>query len=148
MPHTASTVAQVTSDFSVTSSATLQNVPDLVINVVANRTYSFEAHLACTCAATGGVRAGMGGTCTGANVLVDGYVRDSNALKGMGTAAVLGGSVANTTTTATSGVMAEMKGTITIGTGGTLAVQFAQSASTATPSVVKRGSYFVLWEQP
>ncbi len=143
-----SNIAQVAADFSVTSSATLINVTGLSVNAAPARTYSFNAYLNCTCAAAGGVKAAIGGTCTATNLIYDGWVRETNGIKGQANSTTLGGAVASSTTTATSGIVIEIKGTITSNATGTLTVQFAQNTSNATASVVKRGSYLVVWEQP
>jgi hypothetical protein len=142
-----SNIGQVTADVPVTSSTVLIDVAGLSVNVSPGRTYSFEVYLTCTDAAAGGVRAAIGGTCTATAIVYDGLVRDTNAIKGMANATALGTVVASSTTTATSGIVIEIRGSITVNAAGTLTVRFAQNTSNATASTVKRGSYFVVWEQ-
>jgi hypothetical protein len=141
---------RVTADFSVTSSVALVNVTGLSATVAAGpgRTYSFDVYLSCTCAAAGGVKAAIAGTCTATNIIYDGWVLDTNAIKGQANSAALGGTVASSVTTATTGVVIQIKGTITVLTAGTLTVQFAQNTSNATASIVKRGSYFIVHDMP
>jgi hypothetical protein len=140
--------ARVTSDFSVTSSVALTNVTGLSVNVNAGRTYSFDVYLSCTCAAAGGVKAAIAGTCTATNIIYDGWALDTNAIKGQANSTALGGTVASSVTTATTGVVVQIKGTITVNAAGTLTVQIAQNTSSATATVAKRGSYFIVQDMP
>jgi hypothetical protein len=142
----ASGQTRVTADVSVTSSVALANVAGLSVNVIAGRTYAFEAYLSCTCAAAGGVKAAIGGTCTATSIIYDGWALDTNAIKGQANSTALGGAVASTVTTATAGVVIQIKGSITVNAAGTLTIQFAQNTSSATASVVKRGSYFMVYD--
>jgi hypothetical protein len=139
---------RVTADFSVTSSVALVNVTGLSATVAAGRTYSFDVYLSCTCAAAGGVKAAIAGTCTATNVIYDGWALDTNAIKGQANSVALGGTVASSVTTATTGVVIQIKGTITVNAAGTLTVQFAQNTSSATASIAKRGSYFIVHDMP
>ena len=43
---------------------------------------------------------------------------------------------------------ADIEGTITVNAAGTLTVQFAQNTSNGTPSIVKRGSTFIVQDMP
>jgi hypothetical protein len=142
--------ARVTGDFSgASSNTTPANITGLSVNVQAGRTYSFRAYLSCADTAAAGLRAAIGGTCTATNIIYDGWMRDTNTLKGTANATALGGVVANATTTATTGLIIEIFGTITVANAGTLTVQIAQSVSTASaPPVVKRGSYFLVQDMP
>jgi hypothetical protein len=139
---------RVTSDFSVTSSATLINVTGLSVAVAAGRTYSFDVYLSCTCAAAGGAKAAIAGTCTATNIIYDGWMFDTNVMKGQANSVALGGTVASSTTTATTGVVIQIKGTITVNAAGTLTVQIAQNTSNATATIAKRGSYFIVHDMP
>jgi hypothetical protein len=137
---------RVSADFSVTSSVALVNVTGLTFSAVAGSTYSFDAYLSCTCAAAGGVKAAIGGTATVTNIIYDGWVLDTNAIKGQANSTALAGVVASTVTTATAGIVIRIKGTITVLAAGTVTVQFAQNTSNATASVVKRGSYMTAFQ--
>src|SRR5262245_9259091 len=141
---------RVTSDFSVTSQTALQNVTDLVVALQAGQTYTFLAYLTCTCAAAGGVKAAVAATggLTATNIIYDGWTNDTNAMKGQANATALGTTVASTTTTATTGLVIEIRGTITVNVGGNLQIQFAQNTSSGTASIVKRGSYLLVFNMP
>jgi hypothetical protein len=139
-------VTRVGVDFSVTSSTTLTNVTGLSVQIASGSpsTFYFEAYLTCTDAAAGGVKAGIGGTVVPSLIIYDGYVIDTNTIKGQANSTALAGAVASSTTSATSGLVIIIKGTIVVATTGTLTVQFAQKTSNGTSSVVKRGSVFVV----
>ena len=137
-------IARVSADVAVTSSTTLANVAGLSFAVASGNTYSFDVYLTCTDAAAGGVKAAIAGTATATSIVYDGYVIESNAIKGQANATALGTAVASSTTTATSGIVIRIQGTITVNAGGTLTVQFAQNTSNGTASTVKRGSYMRL----
>jgi hypothetical protein len=130
----------VAADFSVTGNITLTDVAGLSANVVAGQTYSFDAYLSCT-AGAGGVKAAIGGTATAASIIYDGYLLDTNAIKGQAHSAALGGAVASSLTTAAAGLIVRIHGAITVNVGGTLTVQFAQNTANAAASVVKAGSW-------
>jgi len=136
--------SRVTADFSK-ADATLANVPGLVVNVSAGRTYAFEAELSFTCVAAAGIKCAIGGTATATNVIYDGWIVDSgaNGIKGNAQATVLGGAVASAVTTGTAGHVT-ISGTIEVNAAGTLVVQAAQNTANATATVVKRGSRLIV----
>jgi hypothetical protein len=149
------------SDFSITNITTLVDVggntpspdiPSLTATVAAGRTYSFEAHLFVTCGA-GGVKAAIGGTCTATNIVYDGSVTDISispdvqVTRGYAQATALATEVASAILTGPSGRI-DIYGTITVNAAGTLKVQFAQRTLSATASIVKRGSYFIVHDMP
>lgn len=134
----------VTSDFSVTSSTTLVNVTGLSFDVLASHTYSFEAELFVTDAATGGVKAAIAGTATATAIQYTGYTIADNSIKAKTNATALATAVGSTLTTETSGIVVRITGTITVNAGGTLTVQMAQNTSDATATIAKRGSYFIV----
>lgn len=141
--------ARVTSDVTYTSTAALANITGLTVNVAAGRTYSFEAYLSFTDAAAGGIQAAIAGTATATAIEYDGWIIDSgaNGIKGNTQATSLGTAVATATTTGTAGVVL-IKGTITVNAAGTLTVQAAQNTSNGTPTTIKRGSYFLVYDMP
>lgn len=135
--------SRVSSDYSVTSNTTLANVTGLTANVAASGTYRFEARLYTTSANTGGVKFAIGGTATATDIIYEGVTTDAGVITQTraGALATTVGAVTNATTAYTV-----ITGTITVNAAGTLTVQFAQNASDAGASVVKRGSTFVLTE--
>lgn len=139
-----STSVKVAADFNRTSSVVLTNVTGLSVLVRANRVYNFDVYLSCTDAAAGGVQAAIAGTATATNIIYDGWLIDTNTIKGQTNSTALATAVASSTTTATAGLVIIIKGTITAATSGTLTVQFAQNTSNGTPSTVKQGSTFVV----
>jgi hypothetical protein len=73
---------------------------------------------------------------------------DTNVMKGQTNSTALGGTVASSATTATTGIVIQIKGTITVLAAGTLTVQIAQNTSSATATIAKRGSYFIVHDMP
>jgi hypothetical protein len=136
---------RVSSDVSRTSNTAMTDATGLSVNVQAGRTYAFEAALNFTCAAAGGIRAAISGTATATNIIYDGWIIDSaaNGIKGNAQGTALDAIVANAATTGTAGHVI-IRGTITVNAAGTLKVQFAQSVSNGTATVVKRGSWFIV----
>jgi hypothetical protein len=137
--------ARVVSDISITSNATLATLAGMSVNVAAGRTYAFEVDIPFTCAAAGGIRASISGTCTITNLIYDGWITDSanNGIKGNAQATAFGTAVANAAITGTAGHV-KISGTITVANAGTLTVQGAQSVSNATATVFKRGSRMIV----
>jgi hypothetical protein len=129
--------ARISADISITSNATLANLGGMQVNVAAGRTYAFEVDMPFTCAAAGGAKAAIGGSCTATNIIYDGWIVDSgaNGIKGNGQAAALGTAVANAAITGTSGHL-KISGTITVTNAGTLTVQGA--------TVFKRGGRMIV----
>jgi hypothetical protein len=142
-------LARVSSDFSVTSQTAPQTVTGLQVALQSGRTYSFMIYLSCTCAAAGGVKVqlGSGAGLTATNIIYDGWVNDSNTVKAQTNATSLL-VVFGTTTTATTGIVIEIQGTISVNVAGNLLVQFCQQASNGTASIVKRGSYLLVFDMP
>jgi|SRR5215475_5942171 len=137
--------ARASADVSYTSTATLATIGGMTVNVAAARTYSFEIDLPFTCAAAGGIRAAISGTCTATNIIYDGWIIDSgsNGIKGNAQATALNAVVANAPTTGTAGHV-KISGTITVANAGTLTVQAAQSVSNGTATIVKRGAKMIV----
>lgn len=137
---------RVATDFSVTSSITLANVPGLSVNLLAGRTYSFEAVLLVKSGAhAGGVQAAISGTATATDIRYDGFCMDTGGtpVHGYVQAAALGTQVAAGVTLSDASTV-YIHGTITVNAGGTLTVQAAQNSSSATPTVFARGSFFIV----
>lgn len=139
---------RVSSDFSRTFSTTLANITGLSVSLQAGRTYHFETELYITCAAAGGVRAGISGTATATNIQYTGYAIADNAIKGKTNATALSTAVASTLTTETAGIVVRITGTITVNTAGTLTVQLAQNTSNAIATIAKRGSWLKVYDMP
>jgi hypothetical protein len=125
---------RVTAQFDKTNT-TLATVTGLSVSVEAGKTYAFEAVLHVTCAALGGMKVAMSGTCTATAIIYH-----IEAMKGTGTTndiaarhTALGGSsgIVNDTS-----YFVTIQGTITVNAAGTLLVQFAQNAASGTSSVL------------
>jgi hypothetical protein len=129
---------RVTSDFSKTSSTALSDVTGLSITLLSGHTYTFEGRLMMTCAAAGGVKVGVAGTISLTDFILDGFLADdAGVLK-----ALRASTLTYFSSSAVTGTepLAVFFGTMTVATGGTFKVQFAQAASNGTASVIKRGS--------
>lgn len=131
----------VASDFPVTSSTALVNVTGLMA-ALGTGTYSFDAYLTCTDAAAGGVQASINSTVAPTSIIYDGWVLDSNTIIGMTHATSNNSAVCNVATTATSGIVIQIKGSLVIAGPSVLTVRFAQHSSNGTASTVKAGSWF------
>lgn len=140
--------ARVTSDVVISSTTTLANVSGLSVNVAAGRTYSFDVEVSWTDVAAAGIQLSIGGSATVTNLIFDGWVYDSNTIKGQFQGTSLGATAINlATTTATSG-HATIQGTITVNAAGTLTVMAANGTSTASGTTIKRGSRMIVHDMP
>ena len=134
--------SRVSTQFDKTNT-TLADVSGLSANVIAGRTYSFDAVLFLTMDATGLGKAAIGGTATATNIVFDGWcsrtaqssILSVGFVNSMGTATTAFGT--NTIKTVT------LRGTITVNTGGTLTVQFAESSASGTSSVLVGSTFTV-----
>jgi hypothetical protein len=142
-PGTA-TDALVTTQFNATSSTTLADVTGLSLSVSANTRYAFRARLYTTSASAGGVKVAIGGTATATAVVYDTLIYNAGSVT-QGRASALASS---TGVTAVTAAYIEIAGTINVNAAGTLTVQFAQNASSATASSVLPGSQFSVTQIP
>jgi hypothetical protein len=114
---------------------------NLTAVLAAGRTYRFEADVYVNSGGNaGGLQlqvAGTGGL-TATAIVYDGYLVSSSGMANYAQATALGTPVANGVAGAT--LTGYVHGTITVNAAGTLAIQGAQSASNATPTVIERGS--------
>ena len=133
----------VTTDFTVTSSTTLVAVTGLTATVAAGKTYFFRAELyTLSQASAGGVNVSISGVTTTATAIrYDGIIFPNGVAPVVSTFAALGGSPGVFSTTAVDPHIT-VTGTITVGTGGTLTVMFAQATSNVLGSAVRIGSTF------
>ncbi len=143
--------ARLDADFSVTSNTALANVTgtshSLTVNLIAGRKYLFEINLLMsTGASAGGIKIGLGGTATITNLIADGICVDGTTEVGVTQVSSLTQMVANTNSGTTP--KCTIFGTFEVSAAGTFTVQFAQNASSATASVVKRGSYMFVTDSP
>lgn len=134
------TPVHTNSDFPVTSSTALTNITGLTYNL-STGTYTFDVYLTCTDAAAGGVQAAINCSIAPTSIIYDGWVLDSNTIIGMTHATSNGAAVCNVATTATSGIVIQIKGSLVVSGAATLTVQFAQHSSNGTASTVKAGSW-------
>lgn len=137
---------RTTSQFDVTSSTTLANVPGLSVTVASSTTYGFEAFLFFTANAASGVKSTISGTATATAVVYFEEIINSGSggYAGLGRHTSLG-SVVTGSTGATDGYIRQ-RGTITVNAGGTLTAQFAQNVSGGTASSVLIGSQMRVWK--
>lgn len=127
--------ARVTSQFDVTSSMTLANVPmDKMIMLDAGFTYSYVARISTASNVAGGIKFAIGGTSVASSFLCSATVVDADAIYGPTRTTTKGNTVGNKTAVTASYV--EIVGTITVSSTGTFTVQFAQNASNGTASSV------------
>lgn len=134
--------ARVSSQFNVTSSAALANVPGLSVNVVAGRTYSFNTFLYTSSNASGGVQFAIAGTATATSIIYNALTFNAAVVSAQTRATALATSVGGVTNVVAA--YTEINGTITVNAAGTLTVQFAQNASFATQSSMLVGSFMLL----
>ena len=141
-------VARLSANMAFTSQTALQNLTGLTVNLATGGTYSFMAKVLLASGGTsGGCRAAIGGTITTTNILYDGYIVDTNAIKGFAQGSTLGATVANSTTTIDTPSI-KIDGTVTVNNGGTLLVQFAQQTTNATAAIAARGSFLMVQLNP
>lgn len=135
---------RVTTSFSKLSDTTLANVTNLTRNVLAGEVYAFRAVLFTTSNSAGGIKFAIGGTATATSFNAFATVIEGSALKAVGTerTTTLGATIGNITAVTTATAIIE--GSIVVNAAGTLTVQFAQNASTASQSSVLSVSYFQL----
>lgn len=132
---------RTTAPFSKTSSVALSDITGLSVNVVAGKTYKFEATLYTTSVNTAGVKAAISGTATATSIIYEGVT--ANTTPTAKTRATALGTTVGALTAATVATIT-IYGTITVNAGGTLTVQFAQNVSQATASNVLAGSTFTV----
>lgn len=130
-----------TADESVTSSVTLQNDNELVLDVAANTTYSFECVLGYTAGTTGDFKAAMnfpsGGTMFASVQRTDG----STYAEAAGGQILSGSAIAGGGLGTTIPAMQLWRGIfMNGGTAGTFQVSWAQNVSNGTATTVKAGS--------
>lgn len=136
---------RVTSDFSVTSNASLAAITGLTAALKAGKTYFFDIMLYMTQGAVGGIQADInGGNATATNIIGESLLFDSGLIKTQTRLSALSTACFNTTTTSTTDAYARITGTITVNAAGTFIPRFAQSVSNGTASVVKRGSTMLI----
>jgi len=118
------------------------------VNLEAARNYIFHVALLLTTGATaGGIKAAFGGTATVTNFIADGACVDSTTEIAVTRVAALATNfVANTNAGTTPKCLID--GTFEVNAAGTFTVQFAQNASSATASTVKRGSFMLVQDAP
>lgn len=124
--------ARVTTQFDKVN-ATLANVTGLSVTLIAGRTYKFIASLPVTADAVGGYKVAMAGTVTATTVYYDVVVEANGIAPSLTRLAALAGTASGTLGTT---VRVWIEGVITVNAGGTLTVQFAQSAANGTSSVL------------
>lgn len=130
-----------TGTFSQASNTTLSSVTGMVAQVTAGATYAFDAYLAVTNSATGGITLKFGGTATATSFLADTFSYSGTTL---GAETNVASIASNLLDTATAATVVRIRGTIVVNAGGTLQLQAAQHASNSTATTVTNGSNLVL----
>jgi len=129
-----------TSNFSVTSSATLVPVTGLTANIGGGATVHFTAKLFTTSNVAGGIKVAVSGTGTVSSITYETLVHSGATIAAQGRGTALGTS---TGVTAVTAAYVEITGSfVTSGSGGEYGVYFAQNVSNATASVVLANSVF------
>jgi hypothetical protein len=121
---------------------TLADVPGLLVNATAAKTYEFRAKLRVSADATGGYKVAIGGTATATAIAFDVLALDRSSglftITTEKTALADGAGVASGTS-----ITITLEGTITVDAAGTLTVQFAQNTANGTSSVLVGSSFIV-----
>lgn len=129
----------------VTASVTLVSVPGLQNTIITPGTYKFIAYLPGTANSSGGVQYAFSySNMTLTSIAATGLAFTSAAVAGAYTSTTASGTALISSTSAA--IYSEIVGTMVVAsvantTGGTIALQFAQSASTAATSSVYAGAY-------
>lgn len=120
----------------------LSEIPALLCDLVAGRTYQFEGWLYTDADVTGGMTYSLGGTATAASVVVEYVLYDDSAnnLNIVVRRKTLSETASNAGTTA--GV-AHVFGTIVCDTSGTFGPRFAQNTANGTSSVLINSTFTV-----
>ena len=130
--------AVTTSASSVITSTTLKNVTGLSVNVLAGQIY---AYLAISANASNGVKVALGGTAGLSSVNYTAQNYNTTTLNANSNTTTAGAAVGGATAAST---LVLLEGAVSVATGGTLTVQFAQNASTAIATQVLTNSYLAL----
>jgi hypothetical protein len=136
--------ARCTTQLDATTNTTLADVTGLSVTLKAGRKYTLRAKLFTTSTANGGVKIGLGGTCTVTSLIaeVKGWSGTTLNLSAQATAlGSLGG--ANVATDS-----AEIGVDIVVNAAGTLTIQAAQNTSHADTTSVKVGSFMIVEDMP
>lgn len=128
--------SRVSTQFDKTTDAALANITGLTATLVAGKTYKFEAVLYTTSNIAGGVKVGLGGTATNTALVYSIRIVNSGT--------ITQGRTTSTGVTAVTAADIFINGTITVDTGGTFTIQFAQNVSNGTASSVLVGSTLTL----
>lgn len=130
-------------DQSVTSSTTMVDITDLNFAMAANTTYVFRAKLFMTAGTSGGIRLGVNGPSSPTKVRSFALLSTTSTAATTAQSGTLYTHVLIPVTAATLGTgLVEMFGKIENGANaGTCSLQFAQSVSNATATVVEKGSF-------
>lgn len=125
---------------SATTSTTLTLVPGCQHVLQSGATYIIEAHITGTATANGGAKATVGGVggLTATSFTLTGSNTNAGTTNAKTTTTTLGTAVGGSTAVLTDFILL---GSIVVGVGGTLQLQFAQNASHADISSVYVGSY-------
>lgn len=134
-------------DQAVTSSTTLVDATSLAVSLEKNRNYKFRAVLQVDNAGTAaGVKLAMAGPTSPTSVILNGVLEN-------GTSTILHQTVGSLTTVISGGIgttglkYAVLEGTILNGSNrGDLKIQFAQNASDANATTLKKGSFLTVWQ--
>ncbi len=139
--------ARVTTSMGQVSSTTLLNVTGLSIPLPATSTFFFRANLYMTCGSTGGATVGVNFTQSVNAIIYDAVGFSQGGLSGQGRATTLAVAItAATTLAANTTPTAEIRGTITTNSSGTLTMQIAQVVATTTTTLALSGSMLEVFQ--
>jgi hypothetical protein len=130
-----------TSIFTKTTDTVLATIPGLSVNVLGGNTYRFKAGIQMSNSAIGGGKLSIGGSCSTSQIQYE-VIAFNNT--GNSFANCTAGSAINDAGHSVgAGVLnyAIIEGSLIVGSGGTLLVQFAQNASNTSSNVLV-GSFF------
>ena len=133
---------RLTTQFDMTSNATLTDISSLAVDLEAGKTYTFEFFGLLLITGAGGQQMSLNGTCTYTALSYSGI----SFYGSVGTAVMCTAFGSKTFGQNNAGIWCRLFGTITVNAAGTIVPKFAQNSSNAASSSVKVGSTFIVTE--
>lgn len=129
-------VARTSAQFDKTANTTLANVTGLAVSLVSGTTYRIRAGLHLTIDAVGAGKVAISGTASASAIIADIICTDITGVTTSNSGRVTALNSAVITGAGGPAIFVAISGTITAGSSGTLAIQFAQSTALGTSSVL------------
>ncbi len=126
--------AYVSTQFDKAGTTTLSDVTGLSITLTAAKIYSFEVVLFTSGTAAGGIKASMSGTVVPTSIIYEGHTTTAGGIAYFARTDVIDNPVSAVTGVSVATI--RIFGLITVTTGGTLTVKFAQNVASGTSSVL------------